>query len=207
MIEPPPCFCITGMTCFMARIGALEIDREDVVPARLRRPRRRCPSRRCRHCCRARRCGHRPSGTPPTIASTSAGARDVGGECGRLAALARDDARRSLRAAAALRSTQNTCAPSRAKVTAVALPLPQPGPIEPAPTTIADFALEPIHTTSPGFCCYRSHALMVVTLAPTGCPKISDSVRQLPSWHNRHSPAAPELPSTTSGIGGRFGCH
>src|SRR3989440_12424158 len=40
-------------------------------------------------------------------------------------------------AAAPLRSTQNTCAPSRAKVTAVALPLPQPGPIEPAPTTIA----------------------------------------------------------------------
>src|ERR1700736_2834403 len=40
-------------------------------------------------------------------------------------------------AAAALRSAQNTCAPSRAKVTAVALPLPQPGPIEPAPTTIA----------------------------------------------------------------------
>src|SRR6476661_4194022 len=44
-------------------------------------------------------------------------------------------------AAAALRSTQNTCAPSRAKVTAVALPLPQPGPIEPAPTTIAVFPL------------------------------------------------------------------
>src|SRR6201988_2325750 len=40
-------------------------------------------------------------------------------------------------AAVPLRSTQNTCAPSRAKVTAVALPLPQPGPIEPAPTTIA----------------------------------------------------------------------
>src|SRR6266550_8923008 len=40
-------------------------------------------------------------------------------------------------AAAWLRSTQNTCAPSRAKITAVALPLPQPGPIEPAPTTIA----------------------------------------------------------------------
>src|SRR6202049_1201010 len=40
-------------------------------------------------------------------------------------------------AAALLRSTQNTCAPSLAKVTAVALPLPQPGPIEPAPTTIA----------------------------------------------------------------------
>src|SRR6478736_10435174 len=44
-------------------------------------------------------------------------------------------------AAAALRSTQNTCAPSRAKVTAVALPLPQPGPIEPAPTTSAVFPL------------------------------------------------------------------
>src|SRR6267142_1964581 len=40
-------------------------------------------------------------------------------------------------AALPLRSTQNTRAPSRAKVTAVALPLPQPGPIEPAPTTIA----------------------------------------------------------------------
>src|SRR4051812_39607688 len=40
-------------------------------------------------------------------------------------------------AAAPLRSTQSTCAPSRANVTAVALPLPQPGPIEPAPTTIA----------------------------------------------------------------------
>src|SRR5271155_3911583 len=40
-------------------------------------------------------------------------------------------------AAGPLRSTQNTCAPSRANVTAVALPLPQPGPLEPAPTTIA----------------------------------------------------------------------
>src|SRR5262245_903763 len=44
-------------------------------------------------------------------------------------------------AAAGLRSTQNTCAPSRAKVTAVALPLPQPGPMEPAPTTIATLPL------------------------------------------------------------------
>src|SRR5512138_3057022 len=40
-------------------------------------------------------------------------------------------------AEAPLRSTQSTCAPSRAKVTAVALPLPQPGPIDPAPTTTA----------------------------------------------------------------------
>src|SRR5437868_9922765 len=42
-------------------------------------------------------------------------------------------------AAAGSISTQSTFAPSRAKVTAVALPLPQPGPIEPAPTTMATF--------------------------------------------------------------------
>src|SRR5215467_11800678 len=53
---------------------------------------------------------------------------------------------------AALRSTQNTCAPSRAKVTAVALPLPQPGPIEPAPTTIATLPLSRSILASP---CYR----------------------------------------------------
>src|SRR5713226_10299706 len=44
-------------------------------------------------------------------------------------------------AAAGLISTQSTLAPSRAKVTAVALPLPQPGPIDPAPTTIATLPL------------------------------------------------------------------
>src|SRR5258708_96236 len=42
-------------------------------------------------------------------------------------------------AAAPLRSTQNTCAPWRANVTPVALPLPQPGPIERAPTPSAVF--------------------------------------------------------------------
>src|SRR5215468_6772048 len=51
-----------------------------------------------------------------------------------------------------LRSTQNTCAPSRAKVTAVALPLPQPGPIEPAPTTIATFPLSRSIDASPSSC-------------------------------------------------------
>src|SRR5581483_9746396 len=55
-------------------------------------------------------------------------------------------------AAAPLRSTQNTCAPSRAKVTAVALPLPQPGPIEPAPTTIATLPLSRSIARSPVFC-------------------------------------------------------
>src|SRR5215470_1432417 len=52
-------------------------------------------------------------------------------------------------AAAALRSTQNRRAPSRAKVTAVALPLPQPGPIEPAPTTIATLPLSRSINSSP----------------------------------------------------------
>jgi len=40
-------------------------------------------------------------------------------------------------------------------------------------------------------------------LAPIGCAKISGNVRQLPSLHSRYSPAAPELPSTSSGIGAR----
>src|ERR1051326_3218126 len=44
-------------------------------------------------------------------------------------------------AAARFTSAQNTLAPSRAKVTAVALPLPQPGPIEPAPATSATLFL------------------------------------------------------------------
>jgi hypothetical protein len=51
------------------------------------------------------------------------------------------------------------------------------------------------------------HARIVVTLEPIRNPKISDNVRQCPSVHNRHSPAAPELPSTTSGIAARCGCH
>src|SRR6267143_1991394 len=38
---------------------------------------------------------------------------------------------------------------------------------------------------------YGSHARIFVTLAPIGCPKISDNVRQYPSPHSRHSPAAP----------------
>src|ERR1700722_12719823 len=104
-------------------------------------------------------------------------------------------------AAAVLRSTQNTCAPSRAKVTAVALPLPQPGPIEPAPTTMAIFPLSRsigfsllLNSCSPDGALAKSgkqhaksritqalhpgygHALIVVTFIPTGCPKISDSV-------------------------------
>src|SRR5438105_2744919 len=133
-------------------------------------------------------------------------------------------------AAAPLRSTQSTCAPSRANVTAVALPLPQPGPIEPAPTTIAVLPLsrgievsfpscspdEPLRYPGSSFCGFPDiarahpgygHALIVVTLEPIRKPKTSESVRHLPSVHNRHSPAAPELPSTTSGIAARAGRH
>src|SRR3954451_5486081 len=46
------------------------------------------------------------------------------------------------------RSTQKTFAPSSAKRTTVARPLPQPGPTEPAPATIATLSLsrEPIET-------------------------------------------------------------
>ena len=51
-------------------------------------------------------------------------------------------------AAARLRSTQNTLAPSRANVTAVHLPLPQPGPLEPAPTTIATLSFKPVPSLS-----------------------------------------------------------
>src|SRR5436190_1268734 len=49
-------------------------------------------------------------------------------------------------AAARLTSTQNTLAPSRAQATAVALPFPQPGPIEPAPTIIATLSLRRLGT-------------------------------------------------------------
>src|SRR4030088_3485687 len=66
-------------------------------------------------------------------------------------------------AAAALRSTQNTCAPSRAKVTAVALPLPQPGPIEPAPTTIAVLPLSRCIEFPPFIIC-----LVEATCSPDG---------------------------------------
>ena len=45
------------------------------------------------------------------------------------------------RAASRLISTARTFAPSRAKSTAVALPLPQPGPLDPAPETSATLFL------------------------------------------------------------------
>src|SRR5437879_5292540 len=43
-------------------------------------------------------------------------------------------------------STQNTFAPWRAIATAVALPLPQPGPLEPAPTIIATLSFKRLAT-------------------------------------------------------------
>ena len=55
-------------------------------------------------------------------------------------------------AAARLRSTHITLAPSRAKVTAVHLPLPQPGPLEPAPTTIATLSFKPARHAASSRC-------------------------------------------------------
>src|SRR6201992_3771363 len=75
-------------------------------------------------------------------------------------------------AAAALRSTQNTCAPSRAKVTAVALPLPQPGPIEPAPTTIATLPLSRSTAASPLLLFARLHRRDVST------DRVLENIRQ-----------------------------
>src|SRR6202158_3263310 len=80
-------------------------------------------------------------------------------------------------AAAALRSTQNTCAPSRAKVTAVALPLPQPGPIEPAPTTIAVLPLSR--------CIDLSLCLLLTLTRPhdrdIGADRVAKNLRQRPA--------------------------
>src|SRR3984893_6906932 len=91
-------------------------------------------------------------------------------------------------AAAALRSTQNTCAPSRAKVTAVALPLPQPGPIEPAPTTIAVLPLSRSIAFSRYLFCHVSQTRMAITLALTGYPKIPHNVQTFSHWQQPTSP-------------------
>src|ERR1700676_1226268 len=54
-------------------------------------------------------------------------------------------------AAAALRSTQNTCAPSRAKVTAVALAIAPAGPDRPGADHDCCLALEASHSHLPLF--------------------------------------------------------
>src|SRR5262249_25839024 len=92
-------------------------------------------------------------------------------------------------AAAPLRSTQNTCAPSRAKVTAVALPLPQPGPIEPAPTTIAVLPLSRFIAFSPLLLLARAHGRDV------GPDRMAKDFRQRPAF------AVPEHPPFTGGAG------
>src|SRR5262244_3829047 len=79
-------------------------------------------------------------------------------------------------AAALLRSTQNTCAPSRAKVTAVALPLPQPGPIEPAPTTTAVLPLRRFIAFSLLLSLARAHGRGV------GADRMTKNFRQRPAF-------------------------
>src|SRR5215470_2843999 len=85
-------------------------------------------------------------------------------------------------AAAPLRSTQNTCAPSRAKVTAVALPLPQPGPIDPAPTTIAVLPLSRFIAFSLLLLLARAHGRDV------GPDRMAKDVRQRPAFAARAQP-------------------
>src|SRR5215475_3104112 len=85
-------------------------------------------------------------------------------------------------AAAPLRSTQNTCAPSRAKVTAVALPLPQPGPIEPAPTTIAVLPLSRFIAFSLLLLLARAHGRDV------GPDRMAEDIRQRPAFAARAQP-------------------
>src|SRR5437868_11035096 len=79
-------------------------------------------------------------------------------------------------AAVPLRSTQNTCAPSRAKVTAVALPLPQTGPIEPAPTTTAVLPLSRYISLSLLLLFARAHGRDV------GSDRMAENFRQRPAF-------------------------
>src|ERR1700752_519088 len=86
-------------------------------------------------------------------------------------------------AAAPLRSTQNTCAPSRAKGTAVALPLPQPGPIEPAPTTIAVLPFSRFIAFSlPLLSFARAHG------RDAGPDGMAENIRQRPAFAARAQP-------------------
>src|SRR5258706_2858523 len=139
MIEPPPCRAITGMTCFMARKALLRLTAntrsQSASETSTTFPVSAMPTLLSSTSMRPKVLRH-----AATIASTSA-ARETSA----VNAVALPPSEAMIfavsSAAAPLRSTQNTCAPSRAKVTAVALPLPQPGPIEPAPTTSAVFPL------------------------------------------------------------------
>ena len=90
MIEPPPCFCHHRNDVLHGEIGALEIDREDVVPARFA------------HLDDAADLGDADIVVEHVDAAIGLQARrhhrldlgfarDVGGESGRLAALAGDD--------------------------------------------------------------------------------------------------------------------
>ena len=138
------------------------------------RGRPRCPSLRSRHCCRARRCDHKPRDRlPPSPRPRRPAASAVN-------ALARPPSA-SMRptvsaAAAVLRWTQNTVAPSRANVTAAALPLPQPGPDRTGADHHRHLALETIHRFLPfvffgGRC--LSHGPAMAISAPISRPRMS----------------------------------
>src|SRR5688572_6031076 len=134
-IAPPPCRSIAGMTCFMARKQLLRL------------------TAKTRSQTSSESSTTPPTSTMPTLLSSTsmrpkrsrqaATARSTSADRDASAcqASASPPSPRMIstvsRAAPSFTSTQKTRAPSRAKSTAVALPLPQPGPTEPAPITSA----------------------------------------------------------------------
>ena len=183
--------------------GALEIDGEDAVPIRLR------------YVDHASHLGDADIVVEHVDAAIGleacrdhrldiAGAGDIGGEGGRLAAFGCDDLRGLFRGGAIAIDAKHLRALARKRHRG-RLAIAPARPDRAGADHHRCLALEPFHRLLPSQFVIVRRRVIVVTLAPIGCPKISDSVRQFPSWHSRHSPAAPELPSTTSGIGARVG--
>src|SRR6266851_2381112 len=97
--------------------------------------------------------------------------------------------------ASSLMSTRKTLAPSRAKSTAVALPLPQPGPLEPAPVTTAT-----LPARRPILCRHERRAPVVRLLGAAAdgarryvAPQHVETRGQLPAIRHRE-PEAEEQP-------------
>ena len=147
-IEPLPCFSITGMTCLAVRKKLFTLT-----------------SKTLSHSSSLRSTGP-PCDPMPTLLSRISTRPHLARQASTMAltsALLDASASKAAAsppslamrptvssAAARLRSTQNTRAPCRAKVTAVHLPLPQPGPLDPAPTTIATLSFSlPVMSFTP----------------------------------------------------------
>src|SRR5262245_27277562 len=144
MIEPPPSTTISGMTCFMVRNTLF-----------------RLTAMTRSHCSSGNSTTPPISAMPTLLSSTSMRPKSamhaftMASTSSFLVTSARNGSAKppsremmfaGSSAAARLTSTQNTFAPSRAHATAVALPLPQPGPIEPAPTINATLSFRRLAT-------------------------------------------------------------